>query len=160
MKTAFLILYLIALPLFPLWLRRREALRLRQMDECLSMLRQIRREISCFARPLPEICRTLDLPTLSDGGFDPCESEDGDPASVFQRAKNTLLLPREASELLSAFFDHAGAGFRDEEVGGCDYYIDRLSELTREEREEGPNRVRVKSTLILTAGLLFLLLVL
>ena len=159
MRTVLLVLYLLALPLFPLWLRRREALRLRQMEECLSMLRQIRREISCYARPLPEICRSLDLPTLSDGGFNPRESID-DPASSFRRAKNALLLPREATELLCSFFEHAGSGFRDEEVGGCDYYIDLLSEMTREEREEGPNRVRVKSTLVLTAGLLFLLLVL
>ena len=56
---------------------------------------------------------------------------------------------------------HAGAGApnKDEELAACDRVIAELDGIVSREKKEGAARVRLRSTLILTGGLLFLLLV-
>ena len=158
MRWLFIVLYLACLSLLPLRLRRRHALRIRQMDEFLSLLTRIRREIACFARPLPEILRTVDLPALSAAGFSD-RGNGGDLLVSYLRASPALLLPPEAAELLGAFFSSAGSSMKAEELGACDHAIGRLGELLTRERTDGANRLRLHSTLIICGGLLFLLLV-
>lgn len=158
MRWLFAVLYLACLSLFPLRLRRRHALRLRQMEEFLSLLTRIRREIACFSRPLPEIVGSADLPALAAAGFF-TEHNGGDPLVSYLSASPALLLPPEAAELLGSFFAAAGGAMKSEELGACDHAIARLSELLTLEKTEGANRLRLHSTLILCGGLLFLLLV-
>ena len=158
MRWLFAVLYLGCLSLLPLRLRRRHALRVRQTEEFLLLLKRIRREISCFSRPLPEIVRAADLPALSAAGFFDRENG-GDPLVSFLCASPALLISPEAKELLGSFFSAAGASMKAEEIGACEYAIGRLDELLTREKTEGANRLRLHSTLIFTGGLLFLLLV-
>lgn len=158
MRWFLLAAYLACLFLLPLRFRRREALRIRQMEEFLSLLKKIKREIACFSRPLPDIVRSADLPALSAAGFFDAP-KGSDPLASYLCAVPALLLPPDANELLSSFFSGAGASLKSEELGACDYAIGRLDELLAREKSEGTNRVRLHSTLIITGGLLFLLLV-
>ena len=158
MRWLFAISYLACLSLLPLRLRRRHALRIRQMEEFLSLLTRIKREIACFSRPLPEIVREADLPALSAAGFSDKENG-GDLLVSYLRASPALLLPPEAEELLGSFFSAAGSSMKAEELGACDHAIGRLDELLKREKTEGANRLRLHSTLIICGGLLFLLLV-
>ena len=158
MRAALLFLYLGCLFLLPLRVRRREALRIGQMEEFLSLLTRIRREVACFSRPLPEICRAADLPALEKAGF--FDGETGaDLAAAFRRASPALSLPSDAVELLGDFFSRVGSFLKAEEIGACDHAIGRMSELLEREKKDGAARVKLRSTLITTGGLLFLLLV-
>lgn len=157
MRWILLFGYLACLFLLPLRFRRREALRIRQTEEFLSLLTRIRREIACFSRPLPEICREADLPALSAAGFFDGLAE-GDPLAAYRRAAPALLVSAETNELLRSFFSGAGASVKSEELSACDYAIGRLNELLAREKEDGATRVKLHSTLTVTGGLLFLLL--
>ena len=128
------------------------------MEEFLSLLSRIRREIACFSRPLPAIVREAHLPALSAAGFFDAQNG-GDPLVSFLSASPALLLPPEAGELLGSFFSAAGSSMKAEELDACDHAIARLTELLAREKTEGANRLRLHSTLILCGGLLFLLLV-
>ena len=150
------VLYLGCLFLLPLGIRRRENEKTRIASEFLSLLFRIRREIACFSRPLSEICRTADLPALRKAGFfDALDA--GDPLSAFRSA--SFSLPPDAAALLDGFFAGAGAPNKDEELAACDRVIAELDGIVSREKKEGAARVRLRSTLILTGGLLFLLLV-
>lgn len=158
MRSALLFLYLGCLFLLPLRIKRREALRIRQMEEFLSLLTRIRREVACFSRPLPEICRADDLPALEKAGF--FDRDPGtDLSAAFRRASPALSLSPDATALLDAFFSRAGSPLKAEEIGACDHAIGRLDELLAREKQDGAARVKLHSTLITTGGLLFLLLV-
>ena len=68
-------------------------------------------------------------------------------------------LPPDAVELLGDFFSRVGSFLKAEEIGACDHAIGRMSELLEREKKDGAARVKLRSTLITTGGLLFLLLV-
>ena len=151
-------LYLGCLSFLPLRLRRRENERIRQTEEFLLLLRTVRREIACFSRPLSEICRSANLPELKRAGF--FDSLDtGDPLFAFRSAMPSLSLPPDAVSLLDGFFAGAGAPKKDEELLACDRVTEELDGILSREKKEGASRVKLRSTLIFTGGLLFLLLV-
>ena len=102
--------------------------------------------------------RAVDLPALRAAGFYVAPGET-DLLAAFSRAEPSLLLPAEAIELLASFFSGAGAPMKSEAIGACDHAIGRLDEVIAREKSEGIKRVRLRATLILTGGLLFLLLV-
>ena len=130
------------------------------MEEFLLLLRRIRREVACYARPLSEIFRDADLPALSSAGFfDRTSDPAPHPGRAFRRAAPALLLPPDAFELLASFFSSAGASLKSEELAACDHAISGLDELLAREKRDGAVRLKLHSTLILSGGLLFLLLV-
>ena len=156
MRWTVCILYLGCLFLLPLGIRRRENEKTRITSEFLSLLLRIRREIACFSRPLSDVCRTSDLPALRKAGFFDA-LDHGDPLSAFRSL--SLPLPPDAAALLDGFFAGAGAPNKDEELAACDRAIAELDGIVSREKKDGAVRVRLRSTLILTGGLLFLLLV-
>ena len=158
MRWFFLSSYLVCLFLVPLGLKRRASRALSETEEFLTLLRRIKREIACFARPLPEICRTADLPALRAAGFFDA-FEGGDLLSAYRRTLPALSLSPEAARLLDGFFSGAGAPLKSEELAACECAISELSELLEHEKNERTVKVRLRSTLILTGGLLFLLLI-
>ena len=83
MRGALFVAYLAALFFLPLGFRRREALRIRQTEEFLLLLRRVKREVACFSRPLPDICRRADLPALDAAGFFDALAKN-DPATAFR----------------------------------------------------------------------------
>ena len=158
MRWLFCALYLGCLFLLPLRLRRRENERIRQTSEFLLLMQKIRREIACFTRPLSDICRTAELPALKRAGFfDSLDS--GDPLYAFRNAAPRLSLPPDAAALLDGFFAGAGAPKKDEELAAVDRVTTELEGILAREKKDGAARVKLRSTLILTGGLLFLLLV-
>lgn len=157
MRWLFLVSYLVCLFLVPLGLKRRAERSHRETGEFLALLRRIRREIACFARPLPEICRTADLPALRAAGF--FDAFDGDLLSTYRRTLPALSLSPEAARLLDGFFSGAGAPLKTEELAACDRAIAELGELLEREKNDRAVQTRLRSTLILTGGLLFLLLI-
>ena len=151
-------LYLGCLFVLPLRLRRRANERVRQTAEFLLLLQKIRREIACFTLPLSEICRSADLPELKKAGFlDALDA--GDPLIAFRYAAPRLSLSADAVSLLDGFFAGAGAPKKEEELSACDRMIAELDGILAREKRDGAAGVRLRSTLILTGGLLFLLLV-
>lgn len=158
MRWLFLVSYLVCLFLVPPGLKRREARSIRQTEEFLVLLRRIKREIACFARPLPEICRTADLPALRAAGFFDA-AEEGDLLFAYRHALPALSLSPDAGRVLDGFFSGAGAPLKAEELAACDCAIGELGELLEKQKRDGAVRVRLRSTLILTGGLLFLLLI-
>ena len=158
MRWLFLVSYLVCLFLVPLTLKRRAARSVKETEEFLTLLRRFKREIACFARPLPEICRTADLPALRAAGFFDA-LENGDLHSAYRRTLPALSLSPDAERLLDGFFAGAGAPLKTEELAACDRAIRELTELLEREKNDGAVSVRLRSTLILTGGLLFLLLI-
>ena len=159
MRRLLLLCYLGGLFFFPLRLRKAEAKRIRTTEEFLSLLRRVRREVACYARPLSEICRSVDLPLLRAAGLFDAPGQ-GDPRAAFRAALPSLSLPPDAPPVLDAFFADVGAPTPDEETAACDRAIAELDAILTREKTEGANRVKLRSTLILAGGLLFLLLVL
>ena len=159
MRWLLLCAYLGCLCFWVFRIRRRENEKNEVTGEFLALLRRVRREIACFARPLPEICRAADLPALRAAGFfDRLDA--GDPLFAFRSSLPALSLSPDAAALLDGFFAGAGAPSREEELAGCDRVIAELGELAAREKSDGAVRVRLHTTLTLTGGLLFLLLLL
>ena len=158
MRGVLLAAYLGCLFLLPFRFRLREARKNRQTEELLTLLRAVRREIACFSRPFPEICRSLDLPALGAAGFFDA-LDGGDARDAFESALPSLSLSPAAVALLRSFFSTCGASVKSEELAACDHAIGRLDELLTQEKRDGAARVKLHSTLLLTGGLLFLLLV-
>ncbi len=156
MRWLIFALYLGCLFLLPLGIRRRENERTAAVSEFLSLLLRIRREIACFSRPLSDVCRTADLPTLRRAGFFDALDR-GSPLSAFRSVSRSL--PPDAAALLDGFFSGAGAPKKDEELAACDRVIAELDGIVAREKKDGAARVKLRSTLTVTSGLLFLLLV-
>ena len=159
MRPLLLLSYLGCLAFFVIRLRKSEAKRVAATEEFLVLLRRVRREVACFARPFAAICRSLELPLLRAAGLFDAQGE-RDPQTAFRRAATVLSLPSDAESALDSFFSGVGAPTPDEEIAACDRTIAELDGILSREKKESAVRLKLRSTLILTGGLLFLLLVL
>ena len=128
----------------------------RRIGDYLDLLRFIRAQIDCFARPIGDIL--LSYP--GQDRFASAENGTGQTYDLNGIISTDAYLFEDANELLSAFAENIGSGTRDESVRLCDFTIAELEALDRKYREEYPGKARLWRTLPCLACLSLLILLL
>ena len=109
--------------------------------------------IARFSSPKSEICGKFESGILEDSGFLPSLRSGMSYLDSFISAKEKLPLSASAKGVLEASFRGMGSGYLSEEREKQRAMEAELSRLFAKEREELERDARVKSTLILSAAL-------
>ena len=119
-----------------------ERMRLERAEGILSLLREIRTQISRFSRPVSKILASLDGELCTRCGFTP-------GATTLDAAlENALvLLPDDEADMLRALVAALGNGYREEALATLDRAIDRLGALCTQFQVDCPRRARVAQLL-------------
>ena len=132
-----------------------ERRRVRQAEGFLSLLRFLRWQIDALAKPLPQILAACDRTVLSSCGW----QEKEPPATLGALLDGvSLYLSPEICTLLFDFAAGFGAGYREEQLRGCEYHLARLSPYCDMLQRELPKRERVALFLPVAAALALILL--
>lgn len=116
--------------------RKREV----ELVEICDLIRFIRNNIDSFLTPIGAILSGYSSPALKRCGFTSAMHISGLAAAV-----NTdgISLFGNERELLSAFAEKLGLGYREEEVRLCDYYLAEFTEIAKREKEENDKKSRM-----------------
>ena len=109
--------------------------------------------ISLFMSPKSEICRNYSNPILEECGFLPELSRGKSFSDAFASARSALSLSDAANEKMERIFSEMGKGYLADEREKQGELERELKELFSAEREELKRSVKVKTTLILSAAL-------
>lgn len=130
-----------------------ERRRCRQGEAFLSLMRHIRAQIDCFSTPLQGILANCDPAVWRDCGV----SEP--PRGLAELLRDApLCMPDEACRLLFDAAARLGAGYREEQLRCCDYFLERLTPICDKMRRELPKRERLALLLPITAAAILVLL--
>lgn len=141
---------------FTAYRRAREA-------ECagfLAFLSFLRRQIACFARPVPQAAEGFSDAALERVGFLPALRETGDLSAAWQAALFALSLGEAEREVVGEFFASFGKGYLDDEVRRADAAIDELTRLFEAGRRQMPRTVKLVRTLTVSLTLCAVILLL
>lgn len=110
-----------------------ESEKIKQGEELCALLRHIRSNIDFFLTPVDEILHDYSSPALDRCGFTSVMKEKGLKTAL---QDGGLTVRGKTIELLSAFSDELGAGYREDELKRCDYYIEKLNDENRAAAEK------------------------
>lgn len=132
-----------------------ERRRLAQAEGFLALLQTIRLHIDCFSMPVGRILRGCDRGVLLACGV---TAPPVDFAALLKETR--LYLSEEICRLLAELATRLGAGYREEQLRCCEYYIARLAPYCDRLRAELPKRERMALFLppALSVALILLLL--
>ena len=135
-------------------MNRMERRRLDVLDGYISLLRYIKGQINCYAKPVHEILSDADpvllLACMGEGRRGETSDETTFPHMI-DAAR--LYMEPETERLLRNFSAELGQTFRAEQVTRCDDYILALNAERQKLAEATPLRVRVNSALSLCTAL-------
>lgn len=134
-----------------------ESRRVRQTEALLLLLRYIKAQISCFRTPLSEMFAGFENEELEACGLLPLLRDGCSFPDAFEKTRPRLYLDSDETEMLSSFSREIGGGYREEQEECCAYYIRELERAYSEGREERPARVRVLRSLVISAGLMVII---
>ena len=135
-------------------LARYERMRVSVLDGYMALIRLIRDEIDCFAKPLDRILDEADPAVVSA-----CVGRGGHRHVPVVRDLGYMIrssrayLGAEAERLLHGFSEGIGKGFREGEVKRCDECLDALGEQRGRLFDSLPARLRTGCTLCVTVSL-------
>lgn len=119
---------------------------LNSLDTAVRFITHVRREIDCFATPIPKIFASFSDENADKYGFTAAIC--ADPPYV---PGDLPLTEEERAELL-AFITTVGGGFAEGELKLCDMYIEKFSDCAERAREEYPRKAKVQGSLAFLAG--------
>lgn len=137
-------------------LTRYERRRLTVLDGYLSLLRTVKGQIDCFARPLSDILAGAHPSVLAA-----CRGQSYPPAGIPPGGKRIIpslpalisdghdYLTPESERILTSFADECGNTLRTEQVGLCEYCLEALNEERRRLADALPVRQRTSAALCL-----------
>lgn len=131
--------------------------RMRQTEAFLALLRYIKAQVACFKTPVAEIYQSFQNRVLEECGFLAALRERG-LGEALDTCEGALFLSEAEFELLHAFADELGRGFQEEQLDSCDYHIGALEAHYAKQKEELPKRCKIYRTLVLTAGIMLIIL--
>ena len=137
-------------------LNRRAVAALRQNEGMMSLLRTVRGQIECFARPISEILSASDTRDLLACGYFGEET----PSDLLGLLSQCKVYDRATVKIVLQFAEEFGRGYREDEVRACDYVLSRLEERRVQMAAELPIKKKRNTALAVCASLaiaLFLL---
>lgn len=135
-------------------MNRMERRRLDVLDGYISLLRYVKGQINCYAKPVPEILSGADpdLLRVCMGEWRGRQLVGGESFLCLIDAARLYMEP-ETERLLRNFSAELGQTFRTEQVTRCDDYILALNAEREKLATAAPMRVRVNSVLSLCAAM-------
>lgn len=134
------------------WLDRRKN---QMLEEIVSLMDWIQKNIECFAIPLDEISREYTSPLLDSYGFYTMWQTKG----LLPALEELPLLPDTAREIVLQYGKMAGHGYKEEELRLCRYTCEQLNHILKKQREDSQSKSRMYRTLpfllVLSIVLLF-----
>lgn len=113
--------------------------------ELYSFIEKLEREISCYLKPLSDICSSYSSPLLSRLGFFSDISAVG-AEKAYHVLEKRVILPARATEILHNFFSLVGKGYAEDELRLTQRVLGELSPIMNYEAE----RFKKERTLTLT----------
>ena len=108
---------------FALSLCRYQRRKLVTLDGFISLIRHIKGQIDCYAKPIGDILLTMPPEIYHD-----CNCSEGADSLEIMIDESRIYLEDEPLRLLRSFACEFGSTFRDEQLRRCDYYISALVE--------------------------------
>lgn len=133
---------------------------LAEAEGIADLLRFIKRELVCFARPIGAWSADFSNEALERVGFLPLLRQNVSVADGYRQTAERFSLCERGRELFFAFCGGFGGGYREETVAHTAYYADAFSELLEQEREGVARRCRLARTLCATGSLMLVILLL
>ena len=129
---------------------------LRQNEGMMALIRAIRGQIDCFARPISEILASCERQTL-----DACGYEDEEiPTDLLSLVERCRVYDAETRAIVLRFAGEFGRGYREDEVRACDYALALLEERRTAIAEALPDKKKRNTALAVCASLAVALLLL
>lgn len=123
-----------------------------------SLLRFMRGELTRYARPVNEWCRTFSDEALEQCGFLPHLRAHGDLAAAYRAA--SLSVGEEERKILEPLFSSFGRSYREEEIAALSAAESSLAKLLASRAEETSRTERAIKTVSAAASLTLVLLLL
>ncbi len=128
---------------------RLERKRLSVLDAWLELLGYVRGQIDCFLTPLDEILKSADKALL-----DACGYSGKEPLTLAVLWKDSAPYPdAECRRLLASLVRELGAGYKEEQLKRCDYYIDSLRRQRDKMAVELPVKLKMGVTVCLCCAI-------
>ncbi len=137
-------------------MNRKESEALRQNEGMMALLRTVRGQIECFARPIPEILSACERKELDACGY---FGEDV-PKDLLGVIGQCRRYDEESVEIVSRFAEEFGRGYREDEVRACDYTLSLLDQRREVLAKELPAKKKRNTVLSVCAALALALLLL
>jgi len=133
---------------FALSLCRYQRRKLITLDGFISLIRHIKGQIDCYARPIGDILLTLPPEIYHD-----CNCPEGAESLEIMIDESKIYLEDEPLRLLRSFACEFGSTFRDEQLRRCDNYIAALGEKRGQLEREVESRSRAGSAIWICGAL-------
>jgi len=137
-------------------LNRKASEALRQAEGMMALLRTVRGQIECFARPISEILSACERKELEACGY---FGEDA-PKDLLELLTQCWRYDEETVETVSRFAEEFGRGYREDEVRACDYTLSLLDKRREKLAAELPAKKKRNTVLSVCAALAIVLLLL
>ena len=137
-------------------LNRRASAALKQNEATMSLLRAVRGQIECFARPIPEILAACEPSLLEECGYGGRDA----PGDLLQLFLACQVYDAETLQIAVRFAEEFGRGYREDEVRACDYALSLLEERRARLAADIPTKKKRNTVLSVCAALAVALLLL
>lgn len=130
-------------------LNRRASAALQQNEAMMALIRTVRGQVECFAKPISEILRACDPGELAACGYTSAET----PNDLLALVRHCLIYDEKTMQIVLRFAEEFGRGYREDEVLGCDYALSLLEERRAHLATEIPAKKKRNCVLALCAAL-------
>ena len=122
---------------------------LSQYEGFEALIRFARIQIECFGLPCEEIFLRCDSAQLRSCGY----MSGATPLNFHELLAGCEIKERELEDIVSGFASEFGAGYREEELRLCDYYLSLLREKRKKLSDELIKKKKVNTTLWVSSAL-------
>jgi hypothetical protein len=122
---------------------------LEQIEGFLSLVRHLRNEIECFCMPLPSALARCPREVLVRCGYTASDV----PKSVRELVDGCVVSDGETQKAMLSFASSIGKGYRDEQLGLCDYCIELIEARRQIACEQLPSRIKRNSAVCMCGAL-------
>ncbi len=129
--------------------RTRGKARLEGLEGLIELLRFIRSQIECFAKPLPRILSEAPRELYVQCGY----TGEGAPRDLKEILENSDICDTEAREIFESASLELGRGYLREQLRCCDYYLDLLEQRRAALSEGLPAKAKAQGAVCIATAL-------
>ena len=130
----------------------KEDYRISVLTELYSFIEHVGREISCYLKPLSDICKSYSSPILERLDFFN-EIRAGGAMRAYEKLSERVSFTERENEVLEPFFSLLGRGYAEEELRLVERTVGGLADLISLERDRVKKEKKLTLTLCSAASL-------
>ncbi len=131
--------------------------RLLLLEELLRFIEKVRADITCYLKPLSELCSDFSSDLLSEIGF-LSDFERVGPEKAYLRLESSLSFSSEVQRLLKRFFSELGKGYAEDQIRLIDETLLEYAKFVSMERERAPKTKKLSLSLSYAGALALIIL--